>query len=138
MSDNPLLPPFKGELFHVADRRLARAFEEFWKKEGYQLPAPVPDHGRIDTDKHSIRYGIFVEEDGTPCLDFLAIASPNSYEHVRLRVYGDPEHLYTFRDSLQTVVFTLNTPEDHPAGMDEYNEMIHEIFVQKGFLSADE
>jgi hypothetical protein len=135
---NPFLPFFQGPIHPDAEHYFQAVFAEFWISEGYKLPDPLPLHGRIDSETHSIRFAVFVEEYGWPCLDFFSITPAYSTQHVRIHFKDGIEMLPSFREAMQFSLFRNNSYSEQDSGIAIYNELTREVLIEKGFMSEDE
>ena len=109
-------------------------FAGYFQHFGIQLPDPLPDRGQIRQGSWSIRYVVLRDEQGLPCLEFVAFNRFTNPRHERILSSGEIVSLPEIQEEFS---YDPKVPGDRDAAqarMIEHNRAVMEDLRRKGLM----
>jgi hypothetical protein len=113
---------------------IRQSFARYFQAFGLELPDPLPPRGYVGGKGWSVRYAVLPDENGQPCLEFVANHRMTNSRHERIlstgEVIGFPgfEHDYSYNPSVP------GDKEAAEARMKAHNDAVAEDLRSKGLI----
>lgn len=114
--------------------KMQETFAGRFKPWGIELPDPVPERGEIAQGGWIIKYILVPDEQGQPCLEFVANHRMTNQRHERILSSGERVSLPEFQEGYG---YDPNIPGDREAAearMRAHNQALMEDLISKGLL----
>lgn len=114
--------------------KIRQAFREYFEDFELELPKKIENKGTIADSGWTITYVLLKDEQGEPCLDFLAEHRRTSMRHVRIRQNGEVIALETFWETYGYDPEIEGDKERAEKEFHEHNNRVAEILREKGLI----
>jgi len=114
--------------------RIRESFARYFERFGIRLPDPLPAHGQIRHGSWSIRYVVLQDEQGHPCIEFVAFNRFTSPRHELILSSGEIVSLPEIQEEFS---YDPKVPGDREAAqtrMIEHNKAVMEDLRRKGLM----
>lgn len=114
--------------------KIRESFARYFESFDIQLPDPVPARGQIRQAGWSIQYVILPDEQGQPCLEFLASNRFTNSRHERILSSGQMLSLPSLEDDYS---YDPDVPGDREAAgarLSAHNQAVMEDLKSKGLI----
>lgn len=114
--------------------QIRQAFSDYFSGK-VQLPDPLPERGELLQAGWSISYVRLTDEQGQPCVEFLANHRFTNAQHIRILSSGQVVPLAAWQDD---VIFDPNVPGDREAAearLQAHNDAVTADLKSKGLIS---
>jgi hypothetical protein len=115
-------------------KKIREAFKEHFDDFGIELPEKIEKKGTISQGGWSITYVLTTDEQGDPCLDFVAEHRMTTMQHVRIRQNGEVDTVDTIQDNYTYNAEIEGDQERAEEEMKEHNKRFTDQLSEKGLL----
>lgn len=114
--------------------KIRESFKKYFDAFGIQLPDPTPAQGQLSQGGWTISYALLSDEQGQPCLEFVAYNRFTNPRHERILHSGEVISLPIFKEEF---IYDADVPGDREAAqarMIEHNKAVMEDLKKKGLM----
>ncbi len=114
--------------------KIRESFAAYFKSAGLQLPDPVPPRGGASGKGWSVRYVVLQDENGQPCLEFIANNRMTNPRHIRILNGGEIVSLPGFEEDYSYNADIPGDKEAAQARMKAHNDAVMADLKAKGLM----
>ncbi len=114
--------------------KIREAFKEYFEEFEVELPEKIEKKGAISEGGWHISYVLTTDEQGEPCLDFVAEHRMTTMQHVRIRENGEVITLGSIQDNYTYNEEIEGDQERAEKEMRAHNQRFADQLSEKGLL----